>query len=648
MKLKKFGAVLAALLLAAGILTGCTGVKKEAETAKMISQQTFPAPLERKGPMLSHFEGFVGGRVQANYDNWLRSAYAANPYIVEAINQRSRGIDSSLVGWYGEFPGAFLLSAASCYKIDRNEDLYQIITGLVDDIAAAQGEDGYLGPFPNDRRLDGYLSDNRNKVWDIGGHFFMMMGLIEWYEATGSELALDVCKKIADMIYEYHLVENRNIADGTMNQTVIILSMAKLYRITGEPRYLELTNAIENTWRSPYAGDYLEHGYSGAEYADLKNHRWENAFDVQALAEIYTYKHDEKYKIALENLWWSIIKGDRHSTGGFTAGETATGSPYTEGAIETCASIAWAALTIDYYKLTKNSYAIDELEMTTLNALLGAQHPSGRWWTYDTPPEGLRVSAPNELSWQSRAGSPEFNCCMANSARGIGLLNEWTVYHDDGQIYLNYYGPGEFETQTPGGAPLVVRQETDYPRNGNIRIVLNPKAAETFPVAVRIPFWSSHTSISVNGQALETPRSGQYYVITKKWKANDTIELTLDMTPHYWAMEGAHAGQVSIYRGPILLAADKRFNADNAKLAYTLDLRNLNLSPIKVDMYPVPTVALTLTDSSGNLVTLCDFATAGATGTYYTTYFTTDQIPVIPLRDVDRNTILWSQTLQQP
>ncbi len=646
--MKKHIALIAALLAAVCILGGCT-FSKEEETSVM---RTLTAEEEAKmitlsSPFISEFEGYVGERVENNKRNWLDVAYAANPYIVEAIRQREGAPDATLVGWYGEFPGAFLLSAASSYKIDRDPALYETIAGLVNDIAAAQNDDGYLGPFPDESRLDGYLPGGNQKVWDIGGHFFMMLGMLEWHEATDSEQALDVCKKIANMLYDYHFIENRNFADNTMNQTVVILPLAKLYRLTQEPKYLELVNSILNTWRGPYAGDYLEHGYSGAEYSDLKNHRWENAFDVQALAEIYRYSGDERSLTALSNLWWSIIRGDRHSTGGFTSGETATGSPYTQGSIETCASIAWAALTIDYYKLTKDAYAIDELELTTFNALLGAQHPSGRWWTYDTPKEGTRMASPHELSWQSRAGSPEFNCCSANSARGIGLLNEWCLYREGETMYVNYYGPGRFTIATPAGNKMTLVQETDYPREGSIKLTLSMEKAERFALALRIPFWSEHSTVKVNGKELETPHSGQYYTITKEWKTGDVIELSLDLSLHFWAMEGKKANTVSIYRGPILLAADKRFNFGNTTLTYELDLKSISPELIAMDAYPAPLVALNVTDRTGNPVILCDFATAGATGTYYTTFFPSTDIPVLPISSVSRENIIWNQRPSQ-
>jgi DUF1680 family protein len=75
------------------------------------------------------------------------------------------------------------------------------------------------------------------------------------------------------------------------------------------------------------------------------------------------------------------------------------------------------AITIDYLQLTGDSRAADDLELTTLNGGLGAQHPSGRWFTYNTPMDGVREASAHTIVFQSRAGTPELNCCSVNGPR---------------------------------------------------------------------------------------------------------------------------------------------------------------------------------------------------------------------------------------
>ena len=55
-------------------------------------------------------------------------------------------------------------------------------------------------------------------------------------------------------------------------------------------------------------------------------------------------------------------------------------------------------------------------------------------------------------------------------------------------------------------------------------------------------------------------------------------------------------------------------------------------------------ILATLEDAEGNELTLCDFATAGQSGTYYTTWFRTDQLSPAVLA---RNECCWNQRYTQ-
>ena len=96
-----------------------------------------------------------------------------------------------------------------------------------------------------------------------------------------------------------------------------------------------------------------------------------------ALAELARISGDDKYRKAFTNLWWSIARLDRHNNGGFSSGEQAQGNPYHPGAIETCCTIAWMAMTVEMLRLTGDPIAADELELSTLNSAMGLFSPDG-------------------------------------------------------------------------------------------------------------------------------------------------------------------------------------------------------------------------------------------------------------------------------
>ena len=112
---------------------------------------------------------------------------------------------------------------------------------------------------------------------------------------------------------------------------------------------------------------------------------------------MYSITGDEDYKTAFENIWWSICLFDRHNTGGFSSGESATGNPDDTRAIETCCTVAWMALSVDMLRLTEDPYVADELELATWNGLMGAQNATGRSFTYNTPMMGVKKASSHDI-----------------------------------------------------------------------------------------------------------------------------------------------------------------------------------------------------------------------------------------------------------
>src|SRR5260370_40048375 len=100
-------------------------------------------------------------------------------------------------------------------------------------------------------------------------------------------------------------------------------------------------------------------------------------------------------------------------------------------------------------------------------------------------------------------------------------------------IVVNYYGASTFEAESPLGRAVRISQATLYPLDGEIQLIVAPDAPEIFTLHLRIPSWSRTTRILVNGQSLSMPAvRGTYFALTREWRAGDTIDLTLAMSPH--------------------------------------------------------------------------------------------------------------------
>jgi uncharacterized protein len=520
-------------------------------------------PLEPCRKVRCAFHGLVGQRLAANLEQWLLVAPQANPAMLEMFRDRERLPRRDLVPWAGEFAGKYLTSAVLAWRLSPDERLRAQIDRFVDEFIAVQDADGYLGPFPRHARLTGKTLDGKYDLWDVWGHYHALLGLLLWYREVGYAPTLAACQRAAEHLCARFLDGSQRVRDAGAEEMNMAVShaLAMLYQETHAPRTLRLVRAIEADWEVPPAGDYVRTALAGVPFYQTPKPRWESLHDIQALLTLYEIDGDERYRRAFERIWRSIRAGDRHNTGGFSSGEQATGNPYDPRAIETCCTVAWMALSVDMLRLTGDAAVADELELSFFNAALGAQAPSGRWWTYNTPMDGVRRASAHEIVFQAREGSPELNCCSVNGPRSLGMLSEWALMQDARGLVLNYYGPCTLTARLPSGSDLRLTQSTDYPCEGSIALTLSLPRPERLTLRLRIPAWSHATRVRLNGDPLAGAQGGSYLPIERVWHDGDRIDLELDMPPRAWVGAREAAGKVSLYRGPLLLAYDRRFNA---------------------------------------------------------------------------------------
>lgn len=605
------------------LLTSGCGIVFAADRASLIFQSLPLAQYALEGP--------VGQRVRANTDSWLLPAPLANPGIIQMFHLRDRFPPPKLVPWAGEFAGKYLISAVQALRMDSRPEVRQRVTAFVRDLIASQSPEGYLGPFPKPIRLKGN--------WDLWGHYHCMLGLLMWHELTGDEPALRACQRAADLACETFLGSGLRVLDAgspEMNMA-IIHGLGRLYRVTRDARYLELMREIEKDWES--AGDYFRTGLAALEFFETPKPRWESLHDLQGLVELYRITGDDHYANAFANHWRSILRRDRRNTGGFSSGEQATGNPYAGTPIETCCTIAWMAMTIDMLQLTGDVRAADELELSLYNGAIGAQHPSGRWWTYNTPMDGTREASAHSIVFQARAGSPELNCCSVNGPRGIGSLSEWAVMRTADGLVVNYFGPGSFQGKLSDNTPVALQFETAYPLTGRVQLRVEPLVSRRFTLRVRIPGWTLSPSVRLNNTPVKGVNPGTYVEMNRQWRAGDRVVLDLDLRLRVVAGDRETAGRVSIYRGPLLLAFDQKLNDFDETELPPVELKRLDEAkelPRPVERAHVldPWIVIDLPAENGRTVRVCDFASAGAYGTRYRSWLPAMDPPPPPVAPV--------------
>lgn len=557
--------------------------------------------------------GPMGERFSADLEQWLTVAPYANPGMVEMYFRRNAP-HQDIQRWYGEFSGKYLTGAALNYAMCPDTRLKAAADYVTECLSRAQDADGYLGVWPDGQKLTGATPKGK-LTWDLWSHYHNMMGLYLWHEVSGNARACEVLIRAADGLCTF-FEDPGHTLEGEETRLSIGHIFAILYRETGEDRYLQMVKRVLTAFES--GGDFYRDALREVPFYQMKSTRWECLHAIQTLSEMYRITGEREYLEAFRRIWESIRAYDRHNTGGFSSAEHACGDPFDTRSIETCCTIAWMALCVDMLELSDDPQVADELELTTWNAFLGAQHPSGRYFTYDTPMNGERKASAHQIVFQALAGSPELNCCSANGPRGFGMIGQWGVVARADTLTVNWYGASETCRTLSAGQRITLVQEGEYPFGPRIMIKLDAPARTRCCLRLRIPAWSAKTRVWRNGKMLDGVRAGTYLVLDDV-RGRETVLLEFDTAPHYWRGEGVFSGTASLYSGPILLACDQRYEPQVMEGCPALDLASLTFQPVRRDdgIWPQPFLQVLATDRDGKQVLLCDFASAGSAGTSY-------------------------------
>ena len=76
------------------------------------------------------------------------------------------------------------------------------------------------------------------------------------------------------------------------------------------------------------------------------------------------------------------------------------------------------------------------------------------------------------------------------------------------------------DTEFSDGSRIKLRQQTDYPWDGLIRITIDDAPTSELSVFLRIPGWINTANVTVNGTLMGgNLKTGQYFQIKRTWLA---------------------------------------------------------------------------------------------------------------------------------
>ncbi len=471
---------------------------------------------------------------------------------------------------------SYVLSVRPDPKLDAYLD------GLIVKIAAAQEPDGYLYPARTIRpdRPHPWSGARRWELEQVDSHELYNIGHLyeaaaAHFAATGKRSLLDVARKSADLLDRTFGPGKRAIWPG---HQVTEMGLVRLYRATGEERYLRLARFLLDA-RGPNTGpgsgrDYNQSHARPVEQREAVGHAVRATYLYAGMADVAALAGAGEYVSAIDRIWEDVVGKKLYVTGGVgaTGAGEAFGKPYElpnmSAYCETCAAVGNALWNQRLFLLHADARYVDVLERTLYNGLASGVSLDGKAFFYPNPLE----------SNGQHARSPWFGvaCCPGNITRFVASVPGYVYARRGRDLFVNLYAAGSADVALEGGPGIRLRQETRYPWDGAVRLHVEPEKRGRFALRLRVPGWArgeavpsdlyrfldpaaEPVTLRVNGKPAPLRLEAGYAVLDRRWKRGDVVELDLPMpVRRVIANERVEAdrGRVALQRGPIVYCAE--------------------------------------------------------------------------------------------
>lgn len=498
---------------------------------------------------------------------------------------------------------------AASYALSHRRDavIEAKIEAIIDDFEKAQEPDGYLNSFYTAREPENRWTNLRdNHELYNAGH--MLEGAIAYYETTGRRRWLDIMERYIALIAQT-FGTGPGQKRGYCGHPEIELALVKLYHLTGEQRHLELARYFvdEHGRQDPHYYDVelaerRRRGIDNQLYAhgDYKYNQAHMPLRVQtkvvghavramymysAMADLAVELGDAELKQACETLWNDVMITKMYVTGGLGPSAQNEGFTYDydlpnhTAYAETCAAVAlifWAQRML--HLGLEGKYA-DVLETALYNGALSGLSRDGEHYFYANPLESN--GSAERWEWHPCP------CCTMNVSRLVASVGGYFLSTAPDGIAFHLYG-GVSSRLDVAGTSVAVREVSNYPWSGDIRIEIAPDAPAAFYVKLRIPGWAKSFSLSVNGETVTGEPVNGYVTVHRLWSKGDSIALDLPMpAERVYANPGVimDVGRVALRRGPLVYCIEEPDNPGGAVQRFKLPRAAELKSSTRADLF---------------------------------------------------------------
>jgi DUF1680 family protein len=588
------------LLLGLAILAGCRAAPVQEAPAAV---QPALAPLSAAQTRITG--GILGDRTRKNIDNLYRKID------VETLAQVFREEHED---WYAEpeFVGHYLEAGTHIHDTTGDPAILEGMERVIESILENQPPSGYLGTYEEGLEFGPTFS-----VWNQN---FVIKGLLAWYEHTGDERALEAAKRCADFIAEGYLRGDVpdllfGLNSGIQHPTIID-EMAHLYRLTGEPRYLEFADYIMDRLEASsiklVSLPVLAPAPWYVNFAMGCKKGIEMFVAYRGVLDLYGTTGRANYLQAAKVYWEGLAGSHIRVTGNGTLNELWTYHGNRPMALtnelkpnENCVAMGWMQMCAKLAAHDPNGRYFDQFEKTLYNHMIGSQALDGRDFSYYQGNVGHKVH-------ENQPGF--YSCCRYRGMRILAHLPRFVYMKGTDSVTVNLFTPSTTELEL-GGAPVTIEQATEYPRDGRVLLTVRPDQDATFGLRVRQPGWCEKATVMVNGSTVEAEAVDGYLNLEREWASDgDAVEVVFDMptgTTEVTTVDGEPS--VAVSYGPLVLALDSRYGTPIEATVLDGD-SSFELLPVETGTW-IPQVKLQARGAINGRrqpITLVDYASAGS------------------------------------
>jgi len=499
-------------------------------------------------------------------DGWireqmLRDITSGNASYLEKMRPLGAPVTPGSGRGYGEFEGNFADAIIRNALLTGHQPWLVWAKRIADFLVAQQDEEGYVG-----RKRPADFEDLADKEGELWGQCCFLRAFLAYYEYSKEQKYLDAAVRSVDFMIslfgkdknKYFVGESTMEGGARAHGLMYIDVLEKLHQLTGDKKYLDFAFRLYGDYSNSINLKNTDHQLSSLldKNSLFLHHAPHVAEHSRVVYWLSTETDDPKLKEAAANSL-SKLKASLSPSGGLVTDnkilESVGGNPGSPDLRYEYCSITESAISMEsaFQKLGDPATA-ESAENIVFNAAQAARFADGKAAAYCSKDNQSQAAGdPDSATFRLQyAACHRIACCVYNVNRVMPyyVSNMWMKTGDGKALLAAFYGPSVLNTKL-AGTEVEIRQQTLYPFEEEVTMVVNPAQDARFDILLRDPSWSKETRVVADGA--EQSRENGFIRLSKQWTKGDTIKI--QFAPGV-EVKTTHGGECYVKRGALLYA----------------------------------------------------------------------------------------------